>query len=153
MGSLALLIAPTVVFLVFVVPYMASNVSPVFWVVRCVCSPDNKIVSCTASVSCYRRVSRLLHNQPLPLVVCCSANNSSNLCFCCNLHFLQNSGVPCKMIHPASAAAASCQQCLLHGPAFNPHPSTQLTCLFCLLHPMSFIAAAAASCRCSVAAC
>lgn len=37
MGSLALLIAPTVVFLVFVVPYMASNVSPVFWVVRCDC--------------------------------------------------------------------------------------------------------------------
>jgi hypothetical protein len=37
MGSLALLIAPTVVFLVFVVPYMASNVSPVFWVVRCAC--------------------------------------------------------------------------------------------------------------------
>lgn len=35
MGSLALLIAPTVVFLVFVVPYMSANVSPVFWVVRC----------------------------------------------------------------------------------------------------------------------
>lgn len=34
MGSLALLIAPTVVFLVFVVPYMSQNISPVFWVVR-----------------------------------------------------------------------------------------------------------------------
>jgi hypothetical protein len=34
MGSLALLIAPTVIFLVFVVPYMSNNVSPVFWIVR-----------------------------------------------------------------------------------------------------------------------
>lgn len=37
MGSLALLIAPTVVFLVFVVPYMSRNLSPVFWIVRCGC--------------------------------------------------------------------------------------------------------------------